>query len=87
MDNPLFVNILIAVALGIGAGAILRLVRNIVTGKQTAFWVFLSAAAAGSYLVVSALGAPSDASWMKIYRALTVLLAANALLQLFNVLV
>ncbi|NLP05719.1 mechanosensitive ion channel [Candidatus Fermentibacteria bacterium] len=73
--------------MGLGAGVILRLLRNLAPGRKLAFWLFLTAGAAGAYLIASASGIPTGTFWMNVFFSAVILLAVNSLLQLVNAVV
>lgn len=87
MNSPLLGSILTAVALGLGMGLVLRLLRALGPGRNMRFWLLTAVLAAGSYAIVRSLVASTASLGMHIYLALTILLSANAILQLFNLLV
>lgn len=87
LEDQLFTNILVAAAMGLGAGIILRLLRNLAPGRKLAFWLFLTAGTAGAYLVLSASGIRMGTFWMNVFFSAVVLLTVNSFLQLVNAVV
>jgi small-conductance mechanosensitive channel/CRP-like cAMP-binding protein len=87
LNSPLLSNILVAIVLGLGTGIVLRLLRNLGPGRHMRFWLLLAALAAGSYLIVNTILHSPGSLGMEIFLAATILLSANAALQLFNLLI
>jgi small-conductance mechanosensitive channel/CRP-like cAMP-binding protein len=87
VNDPLLNNIILAAALGLGTGLVLRLLRSLGPGRHMRLWLLIAAVAAGSYFIVSSITRSPDGNGMKLYLAATVFLCANAVLQLLNLLI
>jgi small-conductance mechanosensitive channel/CRP-like cAMP-binding protein len=74
-----------AVLLGLSVGFILLLIRRRAPGSKLRFWVVLAGLAGIIYLTLRMLGVPLDSTGSKIALAATILLAANTILQILNI--
>lgn len=86
MNPDLLTSILTAVALGLASGLMIRLLRNVSEGRRLGFWVFLAVAVLSAYLVTRAIHPDVSGTGMEIFLTTAVMLSANALLQLMNIL-
>lgn len=86
MHPEILSSLLIAVALGVGAGLTLRLLRQYREGRHLGFWVFLAVFVLSAYLVTLAAVPDASGTWFKIFLTAAVMLSVNALLQIINVL-
>ncbi len=87
MEPEVLKSILTAVVIGLGAGFVLRLLRQFVTGRKFGLWLILCAVVDGAYLVTAAAVGNTGTFGMKLFLAAAVMFTANALLQLMNVLI
>jgi small-conductance mechanosensitive channel/CRP-like cAMP-binding protein len=76
-----------AVLLGLSVGLILVLIRRRAPRSRLRFWVLLAGFAGIAYLVLKMLGVPPESTGSRIALAATILLAANTLLQIFNLVI
>ncbi len=82
----MLVNIAQAIGLGLGVALILWLLRGFSPVRRLRASVLLAALIAGLYLVVRGSGIPGEATALKVIIAAGVMLAANAVLQLLDLL-
>lgn len=73
--------------MGLGAGVMLRLLRGLAPGRKLGPWLFLTAGAAGAYLVASASGVRMGTFWMNVFFSAVILLSVNSVLRLLNAVV
>ncbi len=74
-----------AVLLGLSVGLILWFIRRRAPRSRLKLWVLLAGFAGIIYLMLKMLGVPPDSTGSRIALAATILLTANTLLQIFNV--
>lgn len=86
MHPEILSSLLIAVALGLGAGLVLRFLRQYREGRHLGLWVFLAVFVLSAYLVTLAAVPGASGTWLKVFLASAVLLSVNALLQIVNLL-
>lgn len=83
-EELLLLHLAQAIGLGLGVGVILWLLRGCAPVRRVRFSVLLCAAMGGLYLVVRGTGIPGETMAVRVIVALGLMLAANALLQLFD---
>lgn len=86
MSPELISGLLTAVALGLVAGLVLRLLRRFGDARHLRFWVFIAVLALSAYNITAAAGPDMESFLMEVFLSISVILAANAILQLVNVL-
>jgi len=85
-DQELLRHILEAIGLGLGVALILWLLRRYKPVRRVRASLLLATLMAGLYLIVNRSGLPGEETLLKMILAAGILLAANAGLQLLNVL-
>ena len=83
-EELLLLHLAQAIGLGLGVGVILWLLRGYAPVRRVRFSVLLCAVMGGLYLVVRGTGIPGETMAVRVIVALGLMLAANALLQLFD---
>lgn len=86
MNQEMVLNGSLAAALGLMVGLILLLIRKHAPKSRLRLWVLLAGLAGTTYLLMRALGVPGELTSSRIALAATIMLGANAVLQLMNLL-
>ncbi len=86
LDSELLLHILQAVGLGLGAAALVRLLGRYTPVRRVQASVLAGAFTAGVFIILRGSGIPNEEMALKWVAALGLMLAANTLLQLFDLL-
>ncbi|MCU0242179.1 MAG: mechanosensitive ion channel family protein [Vicinamibacteria bacterium] len=86
MHPEVLKSLVTAIVLGLVAGILPRLLRDFNASRRLKLWLFLAITAVSGYLVTTALRPDGGGLGMQIFFAAAILLSANALLQLVNIL-
>lgn len=86
MSQQMIVHGIEAVVLGLAVGLILWMIRKHSPGSRLKLWILLAGIAGASYLVMKMFGVPEESSFYRIALAATIMLGANTILQVLNLL-
>ncbi len=86
MSHQMIVHGIQAVVLGLAVGLILWMIRKHAPGSRLKLWILLAGIAGASYLVMKMFGVPEESSYSRIALAATIMLGANTILQVLNLL-
>ncbi|MBI3241899.1 MAG: mechanosensitive ion channel [Chloroflexi bacterium] len=86
LDSELLIHILQAIGLSVGAAILLRLLGRFAPVRRVQASALAGALAAGAYIILRGSGIPNEAAVLRVVAAFGLMLAANALLQLFDLL-
>ncbi len=86
MSQQMIVYGIEAVALGLAVGLILWIIRKHSPGSKLKLWILLAGIAGASYLVMKMFGVPGESAFSRIALAATIMLGANTILQVLNLL-
>ncbi len=86
MSQQMIVYGIEAVALGLAVGLILWIIRKHSPGSKLKLWILLAGIAGASYLVMKMFGVPGESTFSRIALAATIMLGANTILQVLNLL-
>ncbi len=86
MSQQMIVHGIEAVVLGLAVGLILWLIRKHSPGGRLKLWILLAGIAGASYLIMKMFGVPGESTFSRIALAATIMLGANTILQVLNLL-
>jgi small-conductance mechanosensitive channel/CRP-like cAMP-binding protein len=86
LDSDLFLHILQAIGLGLGVALALRLLGRFTPVRRVQASALAGALAAGAYIILRGSGIPNEETVLRVVAALGLMLAANAFLLLFDLL-
>ncbi|MCK4671523.1 MAG: mechanosensitive ion channel family protein [Candidatus Aegiribacteria sp.] len=86
MSQQMILHGIEAVVLGLAVGLILWMIRKHSPGSRLKLWILLAGIAGASYLVMKMFGVPEESSFYRISLAATIMLSANTILQVLNLL-
>ena len=86
MSQQMIIHGIEAVVLGLAVGLILWLIRKHSPGSRLKLWILLAGIAGASYLVMKMFGVPGESTFSRIALAATIMLGANTVLQVLNLL-
>ncbi|MCK4504079.1 MAG: mechanosensitive ion channel family protein [Candidatus Aegiribacteria sp.] len=86
MSQQMILHGIEAVVLGLAVGLILWMIRKHLPGSRLKLWILLAGIAGASYLVMKMFGVSEESSIYRIALAATIILSANTILQVLNLL-